>query len=271
MEPPAKIRLVIFDWAGTTVDHGCFAPVVPFVTALDRFGVSISATQARGPMGLRKKDHVRELLKDPEASRQWRQRHGRAWTESDVDDIYQNHFVELQLGETRNHSRLVGGLLETTAALRASGIKIGTTTGYFREAAELVCAVAAEQGYRPDFNVCPEDVPRARPAPWMIYRNMEGLGIYPPASVVKVGDTVPDIEEGRNAGVWSVGVLRTGSLIAMSEEEFSACTDAEQAQMLQAARTRLLEAGAHDVIESVGGCLALVARIESRLAKGERP
>ncbi|MBI5287356.1 MAG: phosphonoacetaldehyde hydrolase, partial [Chloroflexi bacterium] len=36
-----RIRLVIFDWAGTTVDHGCFAPVAPFVEALRRSGVAI--------------------------------------------------------------------------------------------------------------------------------------------------------------------------------------------------------------------------------------
>ena len=35
--PP--IQLVVFDWAGTTVDHGCFAPVAAFIESFARFGV----------------------------------------------------------------------------------------------------------------------------------------------------------------------------------------------------------------------------------------
>ena len=34
MEEAMKIEGVIFDWAGTTVDDGCFAPVQAFIMAL---------------------------------------------------------------------------------------------------------------------------------------------------------------------------------------------------------------------------------------------
>ena len=34
-----KIEAVIFDWAGTTVDYGSFAPVVAFAKAFEKFGI----------------------------------------------------------------------------------------------------------------------------------------------------------------------------------------------------------------------------------------
>src|SRR5262249_44028154 len=99
---------------------------------------------------------------------------------------------------------------DTVTELRKRGIKIGTTTGYFRQAAEVVFAEARAQGYEPDLNVLPDDVPAGRPYPWMIFRLMEELEVYPPAAVVKIGDTIHDIYEGLNAGAWRVGVLQSG-------------------------------------------------------------
>ena len=57
-----RVRLVIFDWAGTTIDPGSRAPLVPFVRAFAARGVEITPEEACGPMGLHKKDHIRALL-----------------------------------------------------------------------------------------------------------------------------------------------------------------------------------------------------------------
>jgi phosphonoacetaldehyde hydrolase len=202
-------------------------------------------------MGLAKKDHLRELFRLPTVAAQWQQVHQRDWTEGDVVELYENHFRPLQVELAPKHSRLVPGLLDCVAELRRRGLKIGTTTGYFREAAELVFQAARDQGYHPDCNVIPDDVSVGRPQPWMIFRIMETLGVYPPSTVVKVGDTVFDIEEGRNAGVWSIGVLRTSSEIGLTEEEL-ASTPAETLQpAIEAVRRKLLAAGAHDTIDSI--------------------
>ncbi len=66
---PDTIRLVVFDWAGTTVDHGSFAPVTPFVEALARHGVRVTTAEARGPMGLHKRDHLVALFRLPSQRR----------------------------------------------------------------------------------------------------------------------------------------------------------------------------------------------------------
>jgi phosphonoacetaldehyde hydrolase len=262
--------MVIFDWAGTTVDHGSRAPVQPFVKAFASRGVEITPKEACGPMGVHKKDHIRGLLQLPTISRRWRERHGRDATEDDVDELYRR-FIPLQLEVIDEFVGLVHGLLDCVAALRKKGIAIGATTGYFRAAAERVYQAAAAQGYRPDHCVCAEEVPAGRPAPWMIFHIMEALNIFPSAAVVKVGDTVPDIGEGLSAGAWSVGVLRTSSDVGCTEQEWDALPNVERGRRLASSREKLLAAGAHAAIETLAELPDILNEIEARLKRGEKP
>jgi phosphonoacetaldehyde hydrolase len=264
-----SVKLVIFDWAGTTVDHGCFAPLAAFVGAFAAHGVEVTAGEARAPMGLHKKDHLRALLQLPEVAARWRQAHGRDWTEDDVASLFRR-FVPLQLEVIDRHSRLVPGLLPCVAELRRRGIKIGATTGYFREAAQRVYDAARAQGYVPDVCLCAEDVPAGRPAPWMAFRIMEQLNVYPPAAVVKVGDTVPDIAEGLNAGAWSVGVVATGSEVGCTDHEYAALPAAVRDAKKAAARQKLRAAGAHHVIDSVADLPALLDTLAEASSSARR-
>jgi phosphonoacetaldehyde hydrolase len=266
----AKVQLVIFDWAGTTIDSGSRAPLVPFVRAFAACGVEISQEEARGPMGLHKRDHIRALLETPAIGRRWRDRHGTDARENDIDELYRV-FRPLQLAVIDEFASLVPELLDCIGILRQKGIAIGATTGYFREAAERVYQAASSQGYCPDHCVCAEEVPAGRPAPWMIFRIMEALGRFPPASVVKVGDTVPDIGEGLSAGAWSVGILRSSSEIGCNDEAWSALPRAEQLRRLAACREKLTAAGAHAVVETLTELPALLTDIDERLGRGEKP
>ncbi len=265
-----SLQLVIFDWAGTTVDCGSTAPVAAFKEAFARRGINVSDADTRAPMGLHKKDHIRCMLQAPAVAEAWRRKHGRAWTEDDVVALFEA-FIPLQLEVLDRHSDLVPGLLESVSFLRAKGLRIGGTTGYFRVAADLVVKAAAKQGYQPDVALCPDDVKAGRPAPWMVYRIMETLGVYPPSRVVKIGDTVPDIEEGRNAGVWSIGVARTGSEVGLTLAELNASPPDQLAAAIVAAKKKLMIAGAHEVIDSIIEVPALIARLNERLARGEKP
>jgi len=268
---PGGLALVVFDWAGTTVDHGCFAPIRPFVETLASAGVALSAEEARGPMGLHKRDHLRSLLTQPEVAARWRGKHGRDADEEDVARLYEQEFVPRQLEALRGAGRPIEGVVSCVEELRSRGLRIGSTTGYFRDALEVVAREASGLGYAPDHAFCPSDVPEARPAPWMIFRNMEASGVFPPARVVKVGDTVPDVQEGRNAGVWSVGVARTGSLVGLDAGALAALPAPERTRRVEAAGRTLAEAGAHAVIESVAGLPAVMDELAARLARGERP
>src|SRR5262245_9066111 len=100
---PPSIRLVVLDWAGTAVDHGSFAPVVPFMEAFARFGIAVSPAEARRPMGLPKRDHLAAVLRLPTVADRWRAVHGSDATDADVDRVYAA-FIPLQLEVIDNHA-----------------------------------------------------------------------------------------------------------------------------------------------------------------------
>ena len=136
---------------------------------------------------------------------------------------------------------------------------------------EVLQPAAKEAGYEPDCVVCPDDVPAGRPLPWMCYQNAMQLGVYPMQSMVKVGDTLVDIEEGLNAGMWTVGVSQTGNLLGRREEEINSLGAAELAAHNEAAAAELYRAGAHYVIDGIWGLPSVLDAINQRLLRGEMP
>jgi len=264
------IRAVVLDWAGTTVDHGSRAPVIAITRALASRGVVLSESQARGPMGMGKRDHIAALLQLPDIALQWRRLNGRDPDGRDARELYES-FQDLQIEAITSSADVIAGVPEAIAALRERGIAIGSTTGYFRMAAVTAARIAAVQGFAPDVLIASDDVPAARPEPWMLFRALEAMRAYPVWTVVKVGDTPVDMAEGRNAGTWAVGVTETGNELALTADELAALPAAERADRGAAAGERLVAAGAHLVIPSAAGLLEAVDRIDARLAAGERP
>ena len=128
---PSRIRAILFDWAGTTVDHGSRAPVEVFLEVFRRAGVEISAAEARGPMGRAKRDHLETLLALPRIAEAWRFRHGRPAVAADVDCLYAD-FLPLQSLVLERHAEVIAGVPEVVSECRKRGLKIGATTGYTR-------------------------------------------------------------------------------------------------------------------------------------------
>ncbi|HTT62453.1 MAG TPA: phosphonoacetaldehyde hydrolase [Bryobacteraceae bacterium] len=256
-----RVTAVILDWAGTTVDHGSLAPVRTLQKLFAGRGIAVTEEEARRDMGMHKKDHIRALL---------RVKTGRPPSEAEVEDFFAA-FIPLQMATLVASSAVIEGVPATVAEWRARGIKIGSTTGYTRPMLDLLLASAAAEGYRPDCALCPEDTVAGRPWPWMCYLNAIHLRTYPMHTMIKIGDTITDIEEGRNAGMWTVGIARTGNMLGLAAEELTALPATERAARLDAARRRLSEAGAHYVADAIADCTPAVDAIESRLAKGDRP
>jgi phosphonoacetaldehyde hydrolase len=265
-----SLKGVLLDWAGTTIDYGCYAPTVAFIEVFKRKGVGITIEEAREPMGAGKKVHLRSILEIPAVAGRWKEINGRASTDDDVEAMYQA-FIPLQLDCLADYAELIPGTLETVAAICEQGMKIGSTTGYTGEMMVLLLAEAKKRGYEPDSTVCATDVPEARPASWMCLRNAENLSISPLESMVKVGDTQPDIAEGLNAGMWTIGLAKTGNEIGLNEPEINALTDAQRQKHLDRAYQRLRQAGAHYVVDSIAQVLPVLNEINPRLAQGERP
>ena len=261
-----SIGLVVFDWAGTTVDYGCIAPLELFRRCFEPRGIFLSPEEIRKPMGLEKKDHIRTLVETETASEQWRARYGKEWTEEDVQAIYES-FEEMLKNTVAEYSQVLPGVEKTVKELREKGIRIGSSTGYTREIMEIVMKEAKKGGYEPDFLVTPQDVNGGRPAPFMIYENMRLANVYPPCRVVKVGDTAADILEGRSGSVWTVGILEGSSAAAMTEEERRTLSAEEVEKRKDHARKIYEEAGADYVIDSILELPLIIEKIEERMEK----
>jgi phosphonoacetaldehyde hydrolase len=162
-------------------------------------------------------------------------------------------------------------MLKDKTAFRQRGLKIGSTTGYTRAIMDQLAPLAARSGYLPDAIVCADEVPAGRPQPWMMFQNALQLKVYPMAAIVKMGDTVPDIEEGLNAGAWTIGLVKTGNEIGLSEVDINALDASALKVRLEAGYARLNQAGAHYVVDSLLDVVPVLADIQARLAQGERP
>ena len=264
------IQAVVLDWAGTAVDYGSFAPTAVFLRLFEQRNVQITPADARSGMGLMKKDHLRTILARPAVAVAWQAAHGAPPAESDVDDLFEN-FIPMQYAVLKDYAQPIPGLLETMTSLRKQNIKVGSTTGYLRGMMDILGPEAGQRGYTPDCIVCPDDVTAGRPAPWMCYRNAMELDVYPMQAMVKVGDTLVDVEEGLNAGMWTIGISLSGNLVGLSQNEIEAMTEAERQAVKQNAVNQLLQAGAHRVIDGIWELPAALADIEMRLQYGEQP
>lgn len=264
------VRAVIFDISGTIMDWGSRGPVAAFVELFARHGVSISEAEARVPMGLHKRDHVRAILQAPTARARWKAVHGSPPDESSIDSMY-GGFGHLQIEVLKRHLDLIPGVAETAEGLRRRGIRIATTTGFETAMLADIVPAAEQQGFKPDCWVCPDQCGGGRPAPWMIHHAARQLGVYPLRTFVKVGDTLADIEEAQNAGAWAVSVLKSGNEIGLSRTEWDTLARTDQEQLLAAARNRFARHGAHYVIDTAADLLPVVDEISRRIGKGERP
>jgi phosphonoacetaldehyde hydrolase len=267
-----KVKALVLDWSGTTADAYVVAPAVVFVEVFKNQGVEISMTEARGPMGLRKDLHIKALTEDPVIRERWKSIKGKYPDQGDVDAMFAD-FVPLQLDCLRKYTDLLPGVAEVTQRLQARGIKIGSSTGFTRAMVDILEEEAARQGYRPDASVAGDEVIHgARPAPHMVYRNLDLMGIHPIQSVVKIDDTVSGIGEAQNAGCWGVGVVRYSNYMDVDTPEQGAALPADEiARRMARTRDILEKAGAHYVIDSLADIEPVIEDINARLARGEKP
>ncbi|KQZ98719.1 phosphonoacetaldehyde hydrolase [Achromobacter sp. Root565] len=267
---PVRLEAVIFDWAGTLVDFGSFAPTKVFVDAFSQFGMDVSLKEARGPMGMGKWDHIRTLCDQPAIATQYQARFGRLPSDDDVTAIYER-FLPMQLEKVAQYSAAIPGAADVLRALRERGLKIGSCSGYPASVMARVVERAATEDLAPDCIVASDEVPRARPAPAMALKNVVELGLSDVAGCIKVDDTAPGIEEGRRAGMWTVGLLLSGNAAGLTLDEYLGLSDTARDAARNAARDELNPTGPHYLIDTVADLPAVVEDIQARLARGERP
>ena len=221
------VEAVIFDWAGTTVDYGCFAPVQAFADVFEHHGVKPTMEETRAPMGMLKIDHIREMLRMERIASAWERVHGKRPDEDDAQALYALFEGKLlsilpRFAEPKPH------VLDTVAELRAAG------------------------GYAPAFAITPDAPPgKGRPWPYMVFRNLEALGVSSVQAAAKVGDTASDMREGKAAGVFTIGVIEGSSELGLAQEEYEALSPAERDRARDRVEARFRAAGADAVVRTL--------------------
>lgn len=268
------MKAIVLDWAGTVLDCGVYSPAVVFIDVFEREGVPISMEEARGPMGAHKKVHIRKITQLNSVRDRWKEKKGKYPDESDVERMFET-FVPLQLQCLSKYTDMIPGAVDTVRELQHTrGLKIGSTTGFTMAMVDILKKAAAKQGYEPDVYVAADEVPQARPFPFMVWLNAIRLNVSPIAAIVKVDDTADGVLEGVTAGCWSVGLARTGNYMGMTIEELENLEHKEPeqyARMLARSYDILSSAGAHYVIDDINGLPRVIDDINRRLANGEKP
>jgi phosphonatase-like hydrolase len=189
----ADIQLVVFDIGGTTmVDNG----QVPraFEEVVRRHGIAMAPAEVAQWRGASKREAVAHFV---------RRHYG-------ADDAQNAARMTQIYGDFKDHLRhtfaaegvqAIAGAAETFAWLHARHIQCALTSGFDRDIVQLILeALHWDQGVI-DATVSGDEVRQGRPAPYMIFRAMEQCGVLPVQAVANAGDTVLDMQSGRNAGV----------------------------------------------------------------------
>ncbi|HZJ93531.1 MAG TPA: phosphonoacetaldehyde hydrolase [Thiopseudomonas sp.] len=264
------VQAVILDLAGTCIDFGSLAPIQAFLKLFMDEDLAITEAEARGPMGTEKREHIRQLLAMPRIAQAWSELHDAVPHEGDIERLYQA-FLPLQTAAIAERSELIGGALELQEFAHNHGIRLGVNTGYSREMFEVMLPALERQGFQPQSIVCATEVPQGRPAPYMSLRGMMELGAQAVQACVKVDDTATGIEEGLNAGMWTVAVAASGNALGLSEEQFFSLSEVERSQRIAVARSKIAQSGAHYVIDSIADLPRVIQCIQEQLQLGARP
>ncbi|STQ86303.1 phosphonoacetaldehyde hydrolase [Helicobacter muridarum] len=259
-----KIKAVIFDWAGTTIDYGCFSPLGAFIEAFKEFGLDLSINEAREHMGMLKMDHTKALLSMPQIKAQFIERYKRDYTEDDVKSLY-DVFEKSVFATLGDYTQLNPFVLESVEFLRKNNIKIGTTTGYTKKMMDIILPLTAKNGYKPDCCIASDELGYGRPYPYMIYENARRLNIYPQKHIVKIGDTTIDMQEGVNAGCKNIGVVLGSSSLGLSEDEIGSLSKEKLENLKNHVKVKLYEAGADMVIDDLSHLPFALEQIDERL------
>ena len=190
------LKMIVFDMAGTTVDEQNVVYKM-LHRAISEAGFELSLDDVlRQGAGKEKMQAIVDILQDKHLEK------------SELQVIY-NKFL-LLLDEAYQHLEVVPqpGAVEIFYYLKAQNIKVVLNTGYNQQTADqLLAKLNWKVGVEIDAIITASQVRANRPQPDMILLAMEQMGITNCDVVAKVGDSIIDIEEGKNAGcALSIGI-----------------------------------------------------------------
>lgn len=193
-----NISMIVFDMAGTTIDEDNIV-YKTLHKAIAESGVMLGLDEVLSiGAGKEKLNAIKDILAV----------YGNAAQQAQADEIFTRFLAYLEDAYNQNDIKPTENAEEVLKALRLQNIKVVLNTGYDKQTAvKLLNKIEWKIGEQFDLLVTASDVPNSRPAPDMIVYAMNHFGISDASTVVKVGDSAIDIEEGKNAScIFNIGV-----------------------------------------------------------------
>jgi phosphonatase-like hydrolase len=207
-----KVSLVVFDIAGTTVRDKDYVAIA-FIEAFQHYGIELTVEEISPLMGFRKTEAIEKVLIEKSV----------IVTNEIVSDIH-NHFVNAMVAFYAGAPEVepLPGAEELFSILKQKGIRVALNSGFPKV---IVDAIVDRLGWRDkgllDDYIASDEVEMGRPFPLMIHQLMKRSGIVNAEEVVKVGDTMVDIQEGRMTGCGLVVAITTGAFSRELLAEYS--------------------------------------------------
>jgi HAD superfamily hydrolase (TIGR01549 family) len=188
-----EVKAVLFDLIGTTVREKDPATVERCIQkAFADHHITLRPELIRRQRGKSKREMISTLLLSLKAP---------LHLTSDVLSRFKFH-LESQLNNFETNE----GLVELLEFLQANKIKVGIGTGLTSDLLHIIFNHLKWDKTAFDYVGTASEAGRGRPHPDMINHMLSTLGLAP-AELLKVGDTIADIQEGKNAGVLTAVLL----------------------------------------------------------------
>jgi phosphonatase-like hydrolase len=183
------IKLAVFDMAGTVVNENNIV-YKTLQKAINKKGYdfSLDIVLEHGA-GKEKHQAIKDILSQADGSET-------VASETIFDDFEQMLDEAYETLEVNSFE----GVEQLVSDLKSRDLKIALNTGYNTRIAKLLLQkMDWRQDEHYDALITADDVTKGRPDPAMIHKAMEVLGVGDASKVLKAGDSIIDIEEGKNA------------------------------------------------------------------------
>lgn len=192
------IKMVVFDMAGTTVDEDNVV-YKTLQKVINGAGYNFSLNQVlKEGAGKEKLQAIKDILKqDPKQEE-----------DNLPEQLYKIFIAALAEAYNAMDIKPQQGATELFKTLKQKNILVILNTGYNESTARsLLDKLNWKEGEQIDSLITASNVQNNRPLPDMIHLAMAQFFITDANEVVKVGDSIIDIEEGQNAGCsLSIGI-----------------------------------------------------------------
>ena len=260
-----SIRLAVFDLGGTIVDKYSLSPFISLKHAFKMKGLNIPNRLIYKDMGIEKHEHITEILKDENVSREWIKKYDEHPNMNSTMSVF-DEFIRYQMDDGIKNIEILPETKSCIKWLGDNNISTGVTTGFSRPIMNAIKEKLLDDDIHIDKYVSSTCLGKpGRPNPYMMQEIMNKLDLtFDTKRVIKVDDTVVGINEGKNAGTLTVGVAKWSVNMRMTEyDQDKKLSKEEYVERLKSSREALWSANPDYVIDSLDELPKIINHINS--------